>query len=221
MQSLFRYMSPEYAEALVTKGEVLFRALSYFRDYEDEGIRADEHEGTLVHRPQDGLKIRLVKTGEEIAIPYTFESTAREDEIFVYCVSTECSELLASRFKASACVEIFEPSKFLIYLRAALARHPLIQNHQLVYDTVKYYELHDPPIVDWALPEKIALRKPKAFEWQREYRFVVPVGTAFKVENVAVRLVPLGLRRPPRATSHPEMLLSLGNLSKICRIHTF
>jgi hypothetical protein len=221
MPCIFRYLSPEYAEAFVQKGEVLFRALSYFRDYEDEGVRADEFEGTLVHRPEDGLKIRLAKTGEEVSVPYTFESTAREDDIFVCCMSMECSQLLASRFKVAACVEILEPSKFLFHLRTALARRPRVREKQLVHDVVKYYELHEPPIVDWALPERIALRKPKAFTWQREYRFAVPMGTAFRVENVNVKLVPLGSRRPPRVTSHPKMLLKLGNLSKLCRIHNF
>lgn len=99
MFRLFRYLSLEYAEAFVKKGEMLFRALSYFRDYEDDGVRADEYEGTLVHLPKEGLKARLVATGAEVLINYTFESSAREDEIFVYCMSTECSSLLASRFK--------------------------------------------------------------------------------------------------------------------------
>ena len=221
MFKLFRYLSPEYAEAFIRDGAVLFRSLSYYRDYEDDGVRADEYEGTLVHLPKQGLKVRLVKTGEEVLIPYTFESSAREDEIFVYCMSTECSALLASRFKVQACVEIFDLPRFFFHLRAALAKCPKVEERQLVYDKVKYYELHEPPIVDWALPERIALRKPKTFGWQREYRFAFPTGTAFTVENVNVKLVPLGTRRPPRSNAHPQMLLKLGNLTKLCRIHSF
>ena len=221
MFRLFRYLSPEYAEAFVRNGEVLFRTLSYFRDYEDDGVRADEYEGTLVHLPKQGLKARLAETGEEVPVPYTFESSAREDEIFVYCMSTECSSLLASRFKAVACVEIFDLPRFFFHLRAALAKCPQIQESQLVYGTVKYYEVHEPPIVDWALPERIALRKPKTFAWQREYRFAFPMGTAFEVENVNVKLVPLGIRRSLTSRSHPQMLLKLGDLSKLCRIRSF
>lgn len=221
MFRLFRYLSPEYAHAFVRNGEVLFRALSYFRDYEDDDIRADEYEGTLVHLPKQGLKVRLVNNGEEVPIPYTFESSAREDEIFVCCMSTECSTMLASRFKVQACVEIFDLPRFFFHLRAALVKFPQIEENQLVYDKVKYYELHEPPIVDWALPEKIALRKPKTFGWQREYRFAFPIGTVFKVENVNVKLVPLGTQRPLTSCSHPEILLKLGDLSKLCRIHNF
>jgi hypothetical protein len=221
MFRLFRYLSSEYAEAFVKNGEILFRALSYFRDYEDDGVRSDEYEGTLVHLPKEGLKARLVASGAEVPINYTFESSAREDEIFVYCMSTECSSSLAARFKTEACVEIYDLPRFFFHLRAALAKYPDVQEKQLVYGKVRYYEPHEPPIVDWALPERIALRKPKKFDWQREYRFAFPIGSAFAVENVNVKLVPLGTRRPPRSGAHPQMLLKLGNLSKLCRIHSF
>ena len=221
MFRLFRYLSPEFAEAFVKNGEMLFRALSYFRDYEDDGVRADEYEGTLVHLPKEGLKARLVATGAEVPINYTFESSAREDEIFVYCMSTECSSLLASRFKTDACVEIFDLSRFFFHLRAALVKYPEVQEKQLAYGKVKYYEPHEPPIIDWALPERIALRKPKKFDWQCEYRFAFPRGTAFGIENVNVKLVPLGSRCPLTSCAHPQMLLKLGDLSKLCRIHSF
>lgn len=221
MPSLFRYLNHELTEAFVYNGEMLFRALSYFRDYEDEAVRADEYEGTLVHLPKSGLKVRKVKTGEEISLPYTFESSVHEDEIFVCCMSIECNELLATRFKTKACVEIIEPTEFLFHLRDALSMQPLVQKDQLVHGEVKYYELHEPPIVDWAIPERIALRKPSIYSWQKEYRFAFPIGNAFAIENVNVRLVPIGSRRQQRLNSHPQMLLKLGNLSKICKIHNF
>ena len=36
MPSLFRYLSEENAHAFLERGEVLLRALSFYRDYEDE-----------------------------------------------------------------------------------------------------------------------------------------------------------------------------------------
>ena len=220
MPSLFRYFSLQNARAFVDRGEVLFRALSYFRDYEDEGVRADEYEGTLVHRPGDGLKIKYLSSAEEASVPYTFESTAKEDHIFVYCMSTELSSSIAERFKADACVEILEPQKFLTRVRASLGLRARLRADKLVHHEVNYYERHEPPIVDWALPERIAMRKPKLFEWQKEYRIAVPQGEAFRVENVEVKLVPLGQPRLVRSTSHPKVMLKLSSLSKICRLHT-
>lgn len=54
--ALFRYISSEYAESFVDKGEMLFRTLSYFRDYEDEEVRADVLESTRVHLPHGRVK---------------------------------------------------------------------------------------------------------------------------------------------------------------------
>lgn len=220
MTPLIRYFSKANAQAFVERGEVLFRALSFFRDYEeDAGVRSDEHEGTLIHLPADGLRVTLTKTGESIALPHRLESTAKEDQIFVYCMSTELSENIAQRFKAEVAVELLEPVKFLAKVRSALSLRKSLHVNKLVHNPIRYYEWHEPPIVDWALPEWIAMRKHKSFEWQKEYRFAVPAGDAFRVENVSVRLVPPGQPRSPRSEAHPKLLLKLGNLSKICRVH--
>ena len=219
--SLFRYMSSKYAEAFVRRGEVLFRALSFYRDYEDEGVRSDEFEGTRLHRPNDGLKVTKVATGEVVSLPHSFESTAREDDIFVYCLSTTHSAALAEKFNADTCVEIHEPVAFIARIRSALAVRPSIKNKRLEYGPVKYYAPHDPPIVDWALPERIALSKPSAFAWQGEYRIAFAINGAFNVENVQVRLVSPGERRKPRSTDHPQRLFTLGSMAKLCTIHRF
>jgi hypothetical protein len=219
VQPLFRYFSERNAKAFVEKGEVLFRALSYFRDYEDEGVRADPHEGTLVHLPKDGLQVTKVDTGEVVELPHRFESTAREDEIFVYCMSTELSNDIGNRFMADVVVEILEPVKFLALVRSSLSLRKRLQAAKLTHGQVRYYEWHEPPIVDWALPERIAMRKPKPFEWQKEYRIAVPSGDAFDVQNVGIALVNQASARPSRVKPHPVILLKLGRLSKFCRVH--
>jgi len=220
MPPLFRYFSRAYASDFVQKGSVLFRSLSYFRDYEeDAGIRADEYEGTLVHQTPGGLLINNLTTGKSGTLQYRLESTAKEDDIFVYCMSTELCPEIAKRFNAEVAVEILDPFKFLARLRTSLSLRRRLRTNQLVHDNVHYYEWHEPPIVDWALPERIAMRKPKPFSWQKEYRFAVPIGDAFRVENVSVNLVPIGAPRKSRSTTHPQQLLRLGNLSKICRVH--
>lgn len=219
MQPLYRYLGSKHVESFLREGSLLMRSLSYYRDYEDAGVRADPFEGTLAHRPQEGLKVTMVQTGEVRSLPHTLESTAREDDIFVFCVSSELSPEIAGRFGTPVCIEIHKPVQFLHRLRTALSLRSRIRASALVHGDVRYYELHEPPIVDWALPERISLRKPSEFSWQREYRFAVPRGNAFAVENVSVRLVPLGAPRPPRATMHPSMSLKLGDLSKFCKVH--
>jgi len=222
MQKLYRYVTPENADTFVHEGEILFRSLSYYRDhYEDEGVRRDEYEGTRVHLPKDGLKLRYVATGNEVAVPYTFESTAKEDDIFISCFSTELSESIAQRFKAKSCVEIKDSAEFISLMRAALARCPSIKNKTLVCGPVKYYAPHDPPIVDWALPERITLSKPKSFQWQHEYRVAFAIEDAFAVENVKVKLVPLGQRLKSKTGYYQKWKIKIGSIAKLCQIHSF
>ncbi len=221
MSSLYKYLPAKYVDDFVHKGAVLFRSLSYFRDYEDAQVRGDEFEGTRLHRPQNGLEITLTAKQQKVVLPHSFESTANEDDIFVFCLSTVLSADLAAQFKASACVEIKNPSKFIAGIRAALQRRPSIKNKMLVYGEVKYYTPEEPVIVDWALPEKIAMSKLSVYIPQQEYRIAFAVNDAFRVENTRLRLVAPGERRPPRATSHPERPFKLGSLAKICKVHHF
>jgi hypothetical protein len=220
MPSLYRYFSEKNADAFVQNGEVLFRALSYFRNYEDDEVRGDKFEGTLVHLPDNGLVVKNVNTEEEILLPHRFESTAKEDDIFVYCMSQILSAELAERFKAEVVVEITNPAKFLNLVRSALSLRKRFRVNQLIHEPVKYYEWNEPPIVDWALPERITMKKPKIFEWQGEYRLAVPIGDALDVENVNLNLVSVNHSRGSAARNYPQQMLRLGSLSKICRVHT-
>ena len=219
-QHLFRYLREEYAAAFVKRGELLFRSLLYFRDYEDPSVRGDPDEGTRVHRPEGGLKIKKVDTGEELTLPHRFESTANEDDIFVCCFSTAFDPRLAERFSVTCCVEIKDASAFIARIRNALALRSSIKDKLLAFGPVKYYEHSDPPIVDWALPERIALSKPASFSWQQEYRIAFSVNGAFDVENVKLRLVTEPRSPLPRTAPDPRAL-KLGNISKFCTVHDF
>lgn len=221
MSSLYKYLPPKYVEAFIREGAVLFRPLSYFRDYEDAQVRGDEFEGTRLHRPQNGLEITLTATQQKVILPHSFESSAHEDDIFVFCLSTVLSADLAAQFQASVCVEIRNPSKFIAGVRAALLRRPSIKSKMLVHGEVKYYAPDQPPIIDWALPEKIAMSKLSAYIPQQEYRIAFAVNGAFRVENTRLRLVSPSERRAPRAMLHPERLFKLGSLAKLCKVHHF
>lgn len=221
MPILYKYLPSKYVDAFVQSGEVLFRAVSYFRDYEDAQIRGDEFEGTKLYRPQDGLEMTLVETHEKRVLPHSFESSANEDDIFVFCTSTMLSSELAAQFKADTCVEILSSATFIARVRAALLRRPSIKNKTLVHGEVTYYAANDPPIVDWALPERIAMSKLDGYCSQKEYRMAFSVNDAFKVENTRLRLVAPGERRFPRPSLYPKRLLKLGSLSQLCKTHRF
>lgn len=221
MDRLYKYLPESHVGAFVHDGAVLFRALSYFRDYEDAQVRGDEFEGTRLHRPLGGLEITLTETQQKVVLPHSFESAAHEDDIFVFCLSTVLRSDLAAQFLANACVEILNPSRFFSGIRAALARRPSIKCKMLVHGDVHYYTPDEPPIVDWALPERIAMAKLSTYATQNEYRIAFAVNEAFAVENTRLQLVAPGERRSPRSISHPERLLKLGSLARICKVHRF
>lgn len=221
MTSLYKYLPAKYVGGFVREGTVLFRSLSYFRDYEDAQVRGDEFEGTRLHRPQSGLEVTLVETQKKIVLPHSFESTTNEDDIFVFCFSTLLSAELATQFNADACIEITNLGAFVAGVRSALLRRPSIKSKTLVHGHVRYYSPEEPPIVDWALPEKIVMSKLNTYIEQQEYRFAFAVNDAFRVENTSLRLVSPGELRAQRATAHPERLFKLGNLSKLCKVHRF
>ena len=221
MTSLYKYLPEEYVGTFLREGAVLFRTLSYFRDYEDAQVRGDEFEGTKLYRPPNGLEVTLVATQQRITLPHSFESSAHEDDIFVFCLSTVLSQDLASQFKTNTCVEIKNPALFLSKIREALSRRPSIKNKMLAHGEVKYYESGEPPIVDWALPERIAMSKRSFYCPQREYRIAFSVNGAFEVENTRLRLVAPGERQTSRATEYPEHRFKLGSIAKICKVHSF
>lgn len=125
------------------------------------------------------------------------------------------------QFKTNVCVEIRNPALFISKIRGALSRRPSIKNKMLVHGPVKYYEPHGSPMVDWALPERIAMSKLEPFRPQQEYRIVYSINGAFAVENTRLRLVAPGAYRSKRITAYPERRFKLGNISKMCRVHRF
>jgi len=219
--SLYKYLPEQYAGPFLREGALLFRALSYFRDYEDAQVRGDEFEGTKVYRPTHGLEVTLVETQQKVMLSHSFESSAHEDDIFVFCLSTVLSQDLARQFETDTCVEIQNPALFISKIRGALSRRPSIKDKMLVHGDVKYYEPEEPPIVDWALPERIAMSKLALYRSQQEYRLAFSVNGAFEVENTRLRLVAPGVPRTPRVAEYPERLFKLGSLAKICRVHRF
>lgn len=218
---VYKYLPSQYAERLLSKGELLFRSLSYFQDLEDDGVRQDDHEGILSHRPADGLEINNISSGEAFNLPHRFESEALVDQIFVACFSTELSSDLAAEFGADACIEITDVIRLVARVRGVLRLRSAVDKKVLPFGLVEYRTGEEPPIVDWALPEKIVMLKRVEYQRQKEFRIAFAEGDAFAVENVALRLQ-LG-ERPGRPTRghYPQHILKLGDMGKFGRLHGF
>jgi len=218
---LYKYLSSQYLEAFLVRGEVLFRSLSYFRRLEEMEVRGDAYEGVRLFAPNGGLEIR--KNGSEVPerLPMAFEAKVQEREILVFCLSTCLSPALASEFGADTCVEILEPEKFIASVQRALLSRPSLKSKRLVHGLVSYYEPETPPLAAWAVPEQVALSKLTRYERQAEYRLAVGRRRAFELENVQTQLTSTPGLAPTSLSGHPKAILTAGSLKAICRVHTF
>jgi hypothetical protein len=222
--SLFKYYAErKWGEAFLN-GELLFRSLSYFRDYEDKGVRGDTNEGTAIFQPTDGLVITNHTQGWKRVFPGAFKSTANQEEILVFCLSRSLTDELRARFGATVSVEIVNVKEFCTRIEASLpheATFPGKPGRTRIGQRVEYYRQTDSCNPRWALPDVIAASKLDAYSWQDEYRLIFSLTDALEFQKIETRLVRDGRSERPKFAEHRKFLLKVGSLRDICRFHDF
>ena len=225
--SLYKYYSDQRWADDFLDGKLLFRSLAYFRDYEDKQVREDQKEGTSVFRPAGGLVINNLTQGKTFVAPeWGFESSAKHEEIFVFCLSRSLTDERRRRFNAVACVEILNIGAFCRRIEAALppgATFPAQSGRPpRIGHRVTYYPETQSGSPRWALPEMIAMSKLDTYAWQDEFRLVFSLTDALSFEKVDVRLVHQNNPKdPPKPAEHHSYEVSAQNLRDICRLHDF
>ena len=222
-RSLFKYYAErKWAEAFLD-GRFRFWSLAYFRDLEDNGVRGDANEGTGIFRPNGGLKVMNHTQGRSFTLPsHAFTSTARCDEIFVFCMSRVFSAALWDEFGSVMCVEMTDIPAFCRRVASRLtanARFPGRPGQERIGQRVEYYDASDAPDTRWALPDRIALSKLTEFAGQEEFRLVFSMTGALDFENVALRLTPADAPPAPPTFRHTACDVDVGSLRNICRVH--
>ena len=219
MATLYKYLPSKYLDAFVGRGELLFRSLSYFRNFEELQVRGDPFEGKRLYKPSGGLEITKTSTGEKVLLPAAFEASVRDREIFVFCLSKKLSPELAQVFKTDACVEITEPALLLARLRSALQLRRWVRGARLLHGPVNYYSSEDPPLAEWAVPQRMVMRKTIEYSDQDEYRLAFARGGALRFNNVNTHISATPGLNLTTLDGHPEHNVSLGSLSRICKVH--
>ncbi len=212
--SLFRYFDDRrWADAFLA-GELYFRPLSFFRAFEDGQVRGDRHEGVSVYAPEGGLVITNQTQGKTFTLPnHRLESVARQDDIWVYCLSRVYTAALAAEFGAAVCVEILDIPVFCRRVRAVLPAEA-----EVIGRRVDYYRATDAGNPRWALPEQIATSKLDVYARQVEFRLVFSTTGALAFEDVSLRLVQGAAEIPPPAKQSGQVV-SVGSLAAICQVH--
>lgn len=197
-------------------GRLLLRSLSHFRALEaQEGGRGDGRDGILTYKMEGGLPLTF-SDGRTQVFDGSFIAVPRHD-IFVLCSSNQLSPHLAERF-GRFCVEV-NPEVLIARLRQRANAKAQFDYEQIVSSNVDYRANDIPPGVDWALPERLALKKPTSFSWQQEHRIALPTRGAFTVEAVDV-LLHSGDEPPPIAkVAASAVIIKVGNLANHAKLH--
>lgn len=219
--AVFKYFTEErFAKALIGKGEMLLRPLSYFREYEDGGVRGDRSDGILAYAPPAGLQINKQDGSVLIIEGGRFTSSARQDDIFVYCVSKTLSPDLAREF-GPFCVEIPDPALLVRRLNARACRTSRLDYAQILSGNVEYRKADREAGADWALPEKLAFIKSENFGRQDEFRVVVGKRGALDVENVECKIETGPAAANAAKPGQDKLVLYVGKLDGVARLHCF
>ena len=157
-------------------------------------------------------------------LPYSFESGANQEEIFVYCLSRTLGDELRKGFKAVVCVEILSIERFCSTVEAALppeAAFPESLGRRRIGHRVEYYKENEGGNRRWALPDVIAISKLDSYSWQDEYRLVFSLTDALGFEKVATRLVRNDAKVTPQSAEHRHCDVKTQSLRDFCRVHEF
>lgn len=223
-RSLFKFYSElRWAENFLD-GKLRFQSLSYYRDYEDKGVRGDPFEGSEVYRPDGGLVITNKTRGiVQTLAKHSFVSRVRCDEILIFCLSKVMTDELWNRFDATACVEITDPVLFCSRVETALPPPAVFGGsycRQRIGGRVNYYDPSRTMGVRPIFPEQIALAKRKDFSWQDEFRLVFSQTDGLNPTRTEFRIVSDELAVPRKSDEHPIAIIEVGNLHDICKLHS-
>ena len=218
--AIFKYFTEEaHALALINRGELMLQPLSHFRGREADGVRGNPRDGILTYAPKDALVMNM-DDGRFITLGGgSFNSSVNQNDIFVYCLSSELSAELAEKF-GRFCVEI--PDQDLLVRRLKQRAHPKskFDYEQVVFGKVDYREHSMEPGADWALPERLVLIKPESFAWQNEFRIAVGKRDTMNVENVGLT-IQTGPAAPVLEPVRAPIFMRIGKLKELVILHRF
>lgn len=214
-------MPSEHLETVLSDGAFLFRSLSYFQDYEDQQVRGDRHDGTLIYTGDDGLQINNLTTEESFRVQGSFKSKVEAEKIFVFSLSQRLSKDLAMEFKSDICIEFTDVSDVISKLRNAVSRTRRIKPDKLLHGEVTYYGENEAPGILWASPDEIIMRKLNRFSRQEEYRFAFSHDNALSLDRTSQEIEIIKQDKVQRGKPYPDELLKIGSLKGRCRIHEF
>ena len=216
---LYKYLPEEYVDDFVTKGNIFFRNLTYFRQYEDNR-RGDPLEGFHRDNPDNDVVLYSPNSGKIAKGDYSYLNSTNTDLIYVFCLSCVIKEELFTEFGTDFCVEISNLSEFSRRLKVGVKRRPFSYSSGLIQNNVKYYKDNAPADFDIKNPKNLAFAKGIHYCHQEEYRFVF--GESKKAFNLKQQIVDnkkYDFIGEAKKGQPMDKTICIGNIKNITAIH--
>lgn len=216
MALLYKYLPREFAKAVLARGDLLFRNLTYFRQCEGR-IRGDPFEGIHNDHPGTERVIRNLTRGFEIRDAFSFLHSTDSDLIYAFCLSCKLDAKMAQDFGASAVIEIYNPEEFIRRTQFALRRVLSVHAHGVIARPVIYYRPDEPALFDVEDPRNLAFVKNEMYREQAEFRLAFGTRRAFKL----IRQIGMPNHDPhvDALTKKPsQRVVTIGSISDIARL---
>lgn len=213
-------MPDKFVSGFVDKGLILFRNLTYFRQYEDIR-RGDPLEGFHRDNPENDVTLSCPKTGRILAKgDFSFLNSTNTDLIFVFCMSRILKDELYKEFETNTCIEITEPLEFTKRVHFSIKKLLSPHKNGLLTGDVNYYRDNAPVGFDVKDPKNLAFAKGNHYEPQKEFRLVF--GTtkrAFDLKQQIVVNRSYDFLKEAKNGQPKEKLVKIGCLRDITKVH--
>lgn len=216
-ERLYKYLPSKYVENVLRRGELLFRNLTYFRQYEGEQ-RGDPLEAHHKDNPDNDIEITNLSTGKIIKGDFSFLNTTDSDLIYVFCMSKTHSLNLYKEFNSDSCIEITDVKKFLLRTKMKLKRLVSFHKSELLHGDVKYYAANKLAEFNIKDPKELAFAKDESFKNQSEYRLIFGTKKAFKLVQKIVINAAYDFRGEAMKGKVDEKLIKIGDMSDIANV---
>lgn len=216
-ERLYKYLPSKYVDNVYNRGELLFRNLTYFRQYEGEK-RGDPLEGQHRDNPDNDITLINLSKGDKTKGDFSFLNTTNSDLIYMFCMSRNHSPDLYNEFNCSACIEVTDIARFLLRVKAKLKHSIFFSKASLLHGAVKYYAANKPAEFNIKDPKELAFAKDEVFKNQDEYRLVFGTKKAFKLIQKIVINNLFDFKSEAMKGVVKESRITIGDMSDIANI---
>ena len=215
---LYKYISSKYLESTVSRGELLFRNFTYFRQQEDR-TRGDYLEAIHRDNPDRKMTIRNLTQGFTRDYDASFLNSTDSDHIFMFCTSINFSNDLYKEFKCDACIEITNPKEFCRRVRRKVRSHISTHRRGLLCGMVNYYKPNQPTEKNIKDATELPFLKDEIYSNQKEFRLVFGNKKAFVLKQQIVLNHLYNFRDEAMNRTALNKTIKIGSIEDITWIH--